>query len=665
MAFLNHSARVAALATACLWVGSAAAETAEVDMTEMSLEDLLNVELVSVSKRPQKVVDTAAAVFVITAEDIRRSGHTSVAEALRMVPGVNVGRPTPKSWSIGIRGDEFQFSRMLLVLVDGRAAYTTAFNGTFWDELDMPLDDVDRIEVIRGPGAAVWGANAVHGVINIIRKPPEERNNYVSVLGGNEDRLITDMGYTGKLGKAAWRVSSRYLNRDAFRARDDSTKQHDDYRNLFTSFRVDVPLRAGKRVSLQGDWYGGDRSGQFRRDLDATGFAPLRSFETHSVRGGNVMLNLEQPHSDTSTTELQLYFDQRYRDLLVVQDSRAIYDFELRNRFKLGASQLLNWGVGSRHVQERIANTLNFIATPEHQDEAIHNVFLQDEIELAEGMVRLTFGSKFEWNTYTGWEVQPTARFLWHVADHQQLWGSVSRAVRVPSRLDRGEYQVVAAYLFNQPVDFRGNEDFDSEVVMAYDLGYRYQPLPNLHFDLTGYTHRTQNFQVFTPASGLVSLSQVLRDSAERRAIGAEISVRWQPYEWLRLVGGWGHLHIVHSDAAYSPSGTDSAPVHELSLITYMDLPGNVSLDFSVKHHGRMLERFNTVFGDSFNGYTRHDLRLAWQPTENVELSLVGQNLFDRLHREGVDFFEGAQFTTGQPQSSVQRSWYAGVRLSF
>src|SRR5262245_17419915 len=210
-----------ALALSCLLgIGDARAEAAR-NQAE-SLDDILSTVVVSVSKRPQKIADTPAAVFVITQEDIRRSGHTSIPELLRMVPGAGVGQPTAKSWNVGIRGDESQFARGLLILVDGRAAYTTAFNGTFWDEVDMPLEDIDHIEVIRGPGGSVWGANAVHGVINIIRKSSEDtKGTLVSVAGGEEERLLTSLRTGGTLGKASYRFSGRYVNRDSFVSRDD------------------------------------------------------------------------------------------------------------------------------------------------------------------------------------------------------------------------------------------------------------------------------------------------------------------------------------------------------------------------------------------------------------------------------------------------------------
>jgi iron complex outermembrane recepter protein len=260
-----------ALAVTALLFGGPAPVHAEAnaELEALSLEELMNIQVTSVSKRPQKVIQTPAAISVITREDIRRSGHTNIPDLLRMVPGASVGRYTPKSWAVGIRGDEAQFSRMLLVLVDGRAAYTTAFNGTFWDEIDMPLEDIERIEVIRGPGAAVWGANAVHGVINIIRRKPEDSESFASVTHGTEERLITSLGHTGKVGEAFdFRVSSRYVNRDGFADRASNGNQRDGMRNGIGAFRGDLALGEDKTLTLQGDWYAGDRTSPRGRSLD-------------------------------------------------------------------------------------------------------------------------------------------------------------------------------------------------------------------------------------------------------------------------------------------------------------------------------------------------------------------------------------------------------------
>ena len=406
-----------ALAVTALVLGAAAAAradtTANAELEGMSLEELMNLQITSVSKRPQKVIQTPAAISVITREDIRRSGHTNIPDLLRMVPGASVGRYTPKSWGVGIRGDEAQFSRMLLVLVDGRAAYTTAFNGTFWDEIDMPLEDIERIEVIRGPGAAVWGANAVHGVINIIRRKPEDSESFASVTAGTEDRLLTSLGYTGKIGEAfGFRLSTRYVNRDGFAGRSSNQNQRDDYRSGVGSFRGDLAIGEDKTLMLQSDWYGGDQGGARGRSVDTVS-PTVRSFETTPIRGGNALTRLELRHSETSITELQLYLDARYRDLFIAEDNRKIYDFEFRNRFRIGERNEFNWGAGTRHISEHVDSTLNFIATPESQDEAIYNFYFQNEFNAIPNQLSFTAGSKVEWNTYTGWEVQPTLRALW------------------------------------------------------------------------------------------------------------------------------------------------------------------------------------------------------------------------------------------------------------
>jgi len=660
-----------ATAAACLVICLGGADLARAESSEQdgsladeSLESLLQMEVTSVSKRPQRISETPAAIFVITQEDIRRSGHANVAELLRLVPGVNVGQATAKRWDIGVRGDQSGFSRMLLVLLDGRATYNSSFNGTFWELNDVPLEEIERIEVIRGPGASVWGANAVHGVINIIRRKPEGQGSFLTTAIGTEDRLVTSLGHTDDLGRLRYRVSGHYVNREEFRSRDDSGHQHDDYRHATTAWRADFDVDAANKLTFQGDWYGGDRGLQVRRDPDTSGSTPIRSFETGSVSGGNAIVRFERKHSESAMSELQFYVDRSYRDIVLVTDRRTHYDLELRNRFRLGQRQLINWGLGTRHVQESQRNTLNFIATPDRQDEALYSFHAQDEIAIVPDVLSLTLGSKVEWNTFTGWEFQPTARALWHPAERHQIWAAFSRGVRTPARFDRGEYSVRPGYLFGMPIEVSGQDGFDSEVVLASDLGWRYQPSASLHLDLTGYTHRTQNFAVFVPKNPPFFLTQELNNLGERSAIGAEASVRWQPTERWRLTLGWSHIHITHSSGLYATGGNGSAPPHQLSLRSSLDLPGNLELDLGVAYHGRTGERVG-LLGDEFGGYTRHDVRLGWRPSAAFELSLVGQNLLDRLHREGTDFFENDPVIAGLPQSSVQRSLYARATWRF
>jgi len=643
---------------------SARPSQANENLESLTLEQLMAIEVTSVSKRPQRVIDTPAAIFVLTRDDIRRSGHTSVPELLRMVPGASVGRLMPKAWSVGIRGDEAQFSRMLLVLVDGRPAYTTSFNGTFWDELEMPLEDIERIEVIRGPGASVWGANAVHGVINIVRRRPEDAPSaYASATVGTEDRLLTSLGHAGAIGDGLrYRVSTRYVNRDGFVTRNDGSDRRDGYRNGMGSFRADLDLGENATLTLQGDGYLGDQSGAASRALDTVGSA-IRSFETYGVQGGNALAHYEYRHSEFAATEVQLLLDKRTRDLPVVKDRRTHYDAELRNRFRIGDRHRFNWGVGARHVYERMSSTLNFIATPEQQDEAIYNLYLQDEYAAIESTLHFTLGSKFEWNTYTGWEVQPTARFLWAPFERHQFWGAVSRAVRIPSRSDRGEYLLAPVYTAAGPVAFRGTEDHDSEVVVEYDLGYRLQPTPEINVDLTAFTRRTQNFQAYVPSAAQPLILE-LRDVAERRSIGAEASIRWQPVDSWNLVLNWTHARIDHSRGRFSLSGRDSTPHHQLGVFSYLELPGNLELDLLFDYHGRFGTNDTPTISSEFYAYTRHDARLAWRPTERIEISLVGQNLLDDRHREGKDYFE-AMGATGFFTSEVQRAGFVQLAVSY
>jgi iron complex outermembrane recepter protein len=652
-----------ALAVCAPVAALAEAETAS-DVDDLSLEELLDIEVTSASKKPQRAVDVPTALYVITQEDIRRSGHTSIPELLRMVPGVNVRR-SGSNWGVGIRGDQNKFSRMLLVLVDGRSVYTPSFGGTFWDFQEMPLEDIERIEVIRGPGASIWGSNAVHGVINIIRKrATDSKGLRLSVLAGNEERLTTSASHGGSLGDALdWRVSGRLVSVDGTDTRAGDHRR-DDHRQGTLQLRSDWRLGPSDTLTLQGDWVGGERAGAFRRDRDGTGTSFFVANEVYGVRGGNSMLRYEHQFSERANAEAQLYWDTTSRNLPLAREKRSTVDIELRNHIDLGAHDL-NWGVGARHQADRWNDSINLMVAPDEQREAVYSSFAQDDFQLRPDLT-LTLGSRLEWNTYTRWEVQPTFRFFWAPIPHHQFWGSAARAVRIPARADREIVSQVRIIPGAPPVGlaFVGSPDFESEVVIEYDLGWRLQPLDTLQLDLAVFTRETENQKAFAGVPPFIIVQglpvpALVSNRGETHALGGEAAIRWQAQPWWRLILNYSHVNI-DSKTAFAQGGELSAPHHQVALLSQLSLPGAVELDLNAYYATRVVD-----IGDLPDpSVMRYDARIAWRPTERLEIAAVGQNLFDRRHFELREFYE-LEGITGVGNATVPRSVYVQVRTEF
>jgi iron complex outermembrane recepter protein len=645
----------------------ARADDAQKDLTDIGFEELMQIQITSVAKKPQRLVDTAAAVFVLTQDDIRRSGHMSVPELLRMVPGVNVAHSTASGWQVGIRGDQEKFSRSLLPLIDGRSIYTPAFSGTYWDAYEIPLEDIERIEVIRGPGASVWGSNAVQGVINIIRKSTaESQESSGSIAVGDEERLLASLSHTFALSDwARLRMGGRYINRDGHPARVRNFDRPDDYSQGTLHFRLDLDSSERDELTLQGDWQGGMRGGGFRVDSDTTGNNFTQAAVHYDVRGGNAMFKWRRTFSESASMDAQLYWDTTRRDLPIANEQRSSYDSELRFRFSPLARHDVSAGAGARHQRDRWESTVNLMVLPEKNEEAIYNGFLQDEIAILPDALTFTLGSKFEWNTYTGWEVQPTARFLYHLTNHQQIWGAVARASRIPSRSDR-EIAATPLILLGIPSRFSGSPDADSEFVVEYDLGYRAQPMSTLQIDLAAFYRETENFKTFVGIPGSISTAgiavpAVTSNAGELQALGVEVSVRWQPFDRWRLLMNWSHENLSGNELPVnSQGGVLSAPHHQFDVISQWTLPYDLALDLAFYYNGNMIG----IGGTEYSSYRRHDARIAWTPRPDFELAVVGQNLLDHEHHEALDFFE-IDAWAGFGDGSVPRSVYIQLRKTF
>ncbi|MGH9580339.1 MAG: TonB-dependent receptor plug domain-containing protein, partial [Terriglobales bacterium] len=520
------------------------------DLTELSVEELANVEVTTAGRKPQKRAEVAAAVYVITQEEIRRSGVTSIPEALRLAPGVNVARIDSNKWAIGIRGFGSRLSRSMLVLMDGRSVYTPLFAGVYWEVQDTPLEDIERIEVIRGPGGTLWGANAVNGVVNVItRDAKDTQGMLVSAGAGTVDRGFTSFRYGGRWKeKNAYRIYGKFFNRDPqFHATGNN---FDDWWMGQAGFRSDWELNQRDRFTLQGDFYRG-ASGQ------RTSFTILSPPSVTTVQqkaelsGGNVLGRWQRHIGEAREVALQFYYDRTDRGEPTFREIRDTFDLDFQNRLRLGRRHDLNWGTGYRLSSGEFTGVPSIAFLPPRRTDHLFGAFLQDSITLLEDRLILTLGSKVEHNGYSGWELQPSARVLWKVARQHTLWAALSRAVRTPSRV---EHDLEATSLLEPvaPTFSRviGDRSFVPEKLLSQGLGYRVQATPQLFLDFAGFHNRYYDllsvepatpFLEATPAPPHLVVPIFLRNGMEGRTWGAEAGVDWQATSRWRLKGAYSY----------------------------------------------------------------------------------------------------------------------------
>ncbi|HEV8538617.1 MAG TPA: TonB-dependent receptor [Bacteroidota bacterium] len=638
------------------------------DLTKLSLEELVNITVTSVSKREEKLSEAAAAVYVITQEDMIRTGLTSIPEALRMVPGVQVAQIDANKWSITSRGFNGRFANKLLVLIDGRSVYSPLFSGVHWDIQDVPVEDIQRIEVIRGPGATLWGANAVNGVINIItRSAKENRGGIVTGGGGTEDQGFGSIHYSGPLSSdARLRVYGKGYKRDngVTSSGDDASDNWKMYRG---GFRTDWDPGEGDLFTFQGDVYDGD----MHQGLTVPSLtAPYsRSFiDNVKVSGGNLLARWNHGFSDHGDLKFQLYFDRTYREDSLYTESRNTFDLDFQNGFSAGARQKIIWGLGYRSSADQLTNSITASFDPRDHQHNLANVFVQDHVTLVDSSLFVTLGSKFEYNDYTKWEIQPNARVLWTLQSNHTSWASVSRAVRTPSRAEENVHANLAAlpdtntgltYL----IMIAGNSDFKSEELLAYEIGHRYEPVEGLSLDVTAfyniYKHlRTGEPGLPSPLSPSVIVLPIQFDNRmDGETYGIEFAGSWRPLDFWKLNAGYTSLRVQLYPYASSQdvSPEDQAgdtPRHQFHCRSYLNIARNLELDAALYY-------VDPLAHNAIPAYTRLDCRVGWHMTDAVSMSFVVQNILDAHHPEfGTSPLDGSA-------AEVQRGGYGKITVRF
>ena len=616
----THGALLAALG--CVLLAAAAPASAQGGLPstsalkKLSLDQLLSLEVTSVSKRPEKLSDAASAIQVITAEDIRGSGATRLPEALRFASNLEVAQIDSRQWAITARGFNNTTANKMLVLMDGRMLYTPIYAGVFWDVQDTLLEDIDRIEVISGPGATQWGANAVNGVINVITKSAKDtQGGLLFGSGGNELRGSGGARYGGEAAPGVhYRVYAKYTERDQSVLGSTGRGWPDAWRLGQTGFRIDAERESDRTLTLQGDAYTG-RIAQ----PDQPGI---------SVAGGNVLGRWSRTLAANSDVRLQAYYDRTHRHIPGnVTVDIDIYDLDFQHRLPVAAVHDLVWGLGYRLIDDEIVNTPNLAFLPGATQRQWFTGFVQDEVSVVDNVLHLTVGTKFEHNDYTGFEAQPSARVTWKPGGTHTVWAAISRAIRAPSRIDREAYSPGVP-----PFALAGGPHFDSEKLIAYELGDRVQLGRRVALSVATFYHDYENLRSLEPTAPPAPTPLVIANGIRGHSSGAELTADFHVTDAWRLQAGWTELRV-HSER--KPGSLDLTSIRSQSLDpnhlgrlrSSFDLPSNVELDFTA----RWVSRINN---QSVPSYTELDVRLGWQPTPAWELSIVGQNLLHRRHAE-------------------------------
>lgn len=687
------------LGLAALDCAAAAATRGSLDeLKSMNLEEFMRVEVTTVSRTESSIGQSPAAVTVISAADIRRSGATTIPELFRRVPGMDVARLDGNKWAVGSRGFNSRFQDKLLVQVDGRTVYNPLSSGVYWDAVDYPLEDIERIEIIRGPGASVWGANAVNGIINIVSRPAQDTlGGLVSAGGGTEDRGFATFRHGDKIGDTlVYRVHGKGFTRDE--QFTQSGNADDGWSGYSGGMRLDWHANERDKVTFDAGYL---HSVPSRRDLrpttdtasrvtlgDRTFTNAFLNIEDETTDAGHVLARWTRTLDVSSSWTLQAYWDHFERRFENLQfDTRFdTYDVDFQHQVPWGERHKIVYGLGYRLVRTPLRDSAldnGFLLSwlQPHRESQLFSAFVQDQITVVEDRVFFTAGSKFEHNDFTGFEVQPSGRILWAPTQWQSVWGAVSRAVRTPSI---NEDQLRAALLPAFPAPgvtvfprLTANRDFDSEDVLAYEVGYRAQATSALSVDLALFYNVYDKLRVLVPQMtttaelppGQFFLPLQWQNGMKGETHGVEVGTTWQVTEQWRLYGAYTFLNMQLHRRQGLPSSAEAAegqsPAHQVYLQSSWNLPGHLEVDLI----GRFVDQLSGFNVSNPNDpsapneipdYVSLDVQLVWRPARGLELSLVGQNLLDSHHSEF-----GTSAVVRSPLVEIQRGIYGKVTWRF
>ena len=604
------------------------------DLKQLSLEELMDIQVTSVARHSESSLQAAAAIQVITQDQIRRSGATSLPEALRLADNLEVAQENSHDWAISARGFNTALGNKLLVMIDGRTVYTPLFSGVFWPVQDYLLEDIDRIEVISGPGGTLWGANAVNGVINIItRSAADSQGSYAEGGGGTQLQEFAGARYGGTLASdVSFRVYTKYFNRDDEEF-PNGERAGDGWHSGQAGFRIDSSFSPQDALSLHGDFYEGHAG------VDTGGAA--------QTAGGNLVGRWTHSFSEQSDINLQTYYDRTH--LLdpieaavlngielapagLLHDDLTTYDIDFQHRFALGSRHRVVWGAGFRYTHDIGESAPSLAFLPAVLNRSLFSAFAQDEILLA-AQWSLIVGSKVEHNDYTGFEYEPNIRLQWTVASDQSLWSAISRAARTPSRIDRD----IAEPAPPQFAVLKGNDAFGSEYVTAYELGYKGRIASNMTATVSAFHNDYRDVRSTSITPGTI-LPLFFANNLEGHTDGVELTANWQLLEFWSARAGYDylreHLHVRPGQFDLNAALNETAdPRHQFSVRSAMNLPRHLEFDATLRWVDTLVTNSGPIPGE-VPAYFELDSRIGWQITPRFELAVVGQNLLHDFHPE-------------------------------
>ena len=583
------------------------------ELKSLSVEELMDIEVTSVSKQPEKLSETASAIQVITGEEIRRSGALSLPDALRLAPNLQVAQLNSYAWITSARGFNAVFSNKLLVMIDGRSVYTPLFGGVFWDVQNVLLEDIDRIEVVSGPGGTLWGANAVNGVINIITKSAQDSQGiYASAGGGTFLKRWGAVRYGGQLGSDLFfrLYAQRYDHNNTFLT--DGQDASDEWAITTGGFRLDWQPSDVNTLTVQGDLYDG---------------AEQTSPSESPFDGQNVLGRFTHTFSAASDISVQGYVDHTWRRDIpsTITDELTTYDVDVQYRFPLGERHRMLGGVGYRLMQNEMGHSTEFAGfLPPRRTMQRFSGFVQDAITLVDQRLEATIGTKLEHNDFAGFEVQPSVRVAWTPDGQQTVWSAVSRAIRSPSRIDVDYYIPTFSVPPDEP-SVAGGPNFDSEKAIALELGYRLVPTSSLSLSLAVFHNRYDDLYSVEALPGTQTYQ--IQNGTEGHASGAELSGTYQLLRGWRVRGGYTYFYKdLVSAPAYDPADLGHDPRHRLLLHSMVDLPAHFQFDLTTGYVGTLADL-------EVPHYIALNTRLAWQ-FKYWELAVIGRNLWNDRHPE-------------------------------
>lgn len=636
--------------------------------SEKDADAVFNFDIFSLSKKKESAFDTASATYVLSSEDIRRSGMTSIPEALRLVPGIQVARMDGNKWAISSRGYNRQYSNKLLVMIDGRTVYTNLFSGIFWDIHDYVLEDVDRIEVIRGSGGTIWGANAVNGIINIITKnAAETKGTYVSQIVGSEDRSITEARYGGETAsKDNYRFYVKKAVRDGLNKKNDKGRNFDGNSQDRAGFRYDITSIKDSSISIHGDIFDGKAQNYFST------LSGIANADKNS-KGANIALNWDKKLSNKSNFILNSYFDYDQFDAVVLKRSARTLDVDFQHFYNFSKDNQFIWGLGYRDMMDDIeetnvtntAGTLSYIPinyTPDNRNDELFSAFIQEKYGLIADKLYLAVGSKFSINDFTGFEFQPNARLTYYPSKNQTLWTAISRSVRTPTR---GEDGFTIRSGTSGSVSNQGSTTVNSEEVISYEAGYRIKPTHKTLLDISTFFSKYSNLKTYE------GVSRIANNMGSGESYGFEVMGKWQVTNDWRMEASYDFLDIfLHTGPKSTDISSSTEPIDltegytpqsQFRLRSFVNLTPKIEFDNSIFYVGGLTKSGSYAYSASSqslamsNGtpsYIRLDTRLGYLATKTLDLSVGVQDLLDQVHSE----FKAALYSR---QTEIGRTIYA------